>query len=183
MAIRCRRRRRATSPSRADPQPVARRDQQGSGRPHHRGRPVPPAPARGRGRPRALHVKLDHPEWEHVQRSARRCRSRSWPTPRCRWRLCNGGCFTKSRMSACRRGPAIVRGCRCSAEYIASVIPNSRWEERREMADADGLIQVDCAFCAKKFRYPSTRHRRPDPEILSGTGRCRPQGLTEGAST
>jgi len=27
-------------------------------------------------------------------------------------------------------------------------------EERREMADVDGMIHVDCAFCSKKFPVP-----------------------------
>ncbi|GAA3251162.1 hypothetical protein GCM10020258_06670 [Sphingomonas yabuuchiae] len=39
------------------------------------------------------------------RRWARRCRSRNWPTPRCRWRLWYGGCSTRSRMSACRKAP------------------------------------------------------------------------------
>ena len=45
----------------------------------------------------------------------------------------------------------LVRGCRCNAEHIEGVIAKFSVEERREMADADGLIRVDCAFCAVSF--------------------------------
>ena len=62
------------------------------------------------------------------------------------WRL-----FHEEQDVRVSESPAIVRGCRCSAEYIASVITKFSVEERREMADADGLIQVDCAFCSKIF--------------------------------
>ncbi|MBN3556791.1 Hsp33 family molecular chaperone HslO, partial [Sphingomonas yabuuchiae] len=50
--------------------------------------------------------------------------------------------------------PAIVRGCRCSAEYLASVIRMFSVVEGRELADAVGLILVDGAFCAKNFPVP-----------------------------
>ena len=49
----------------------------------------------------------------------------------------------------------LSRGCRCNGEYIASVIAKFSPEERREMADENGLIHVDCAFCAVKFPVPA----------------------------
>ena len=46
---------------------------------------------------------------------------------------------------------AISRGCRCTLEHIESVIAKFPVDEQREMAGADGVITVDCAFCAQKF--------------------------------
>lgn len=101
-----------------------------------------------------LHVKLDHPEWEHVQAlgetmQVEELADAALPLETLVWRL-----FHEEQNVRVSESPAIVRGCRCSAEYIASVITKFSVEERREMADADGLIQVDCAFCAKKFPVP-----------------------------
>ncbi|MEK9212010.1 Hsp33 family molecular chaperone HslO [Sphingomonas sp. 2378] len=98
-----------------------------------------------------LHVKLDHPEWEHVQAlgqtmEVEELADAALPLETLVWRL-----FNEEQDVRVTQAPAIVRGCRCSADYIASVITKFSVEERRDMADADGLIQVDCAFCAKKF--------------------------------
>ena len=46
---------------------------------------------------------------------------------------------------------ALVRGCRCTPEHIAGVLAKFGVAERREMADDDGVIRVDCAFCATSF--------------------------------
>ena len=43
------------------------------------------------------------------------------------------------------------RGCRCSPDHIRGVIARFASAERAEMADEDGLIRVDCAFCARSF--------------------------------
>jgi molecular chaperone Hsp33 len=45
----------------------------------------------------------------------------------------------------------LVKGCRCSPDYIASVIARFPAEERANMAGEDGLIRVDCEFCATSF--------------------------------
>jgi molecular chaperone Hsp33 len=46
---------------------------------------------------------------------------------------------------------ALSRGCRCSPDYIASVIAKFPVEEQAEMVGDDGFIRVDCAFCATSF--------------------------------
>ena len=51
---------------------------------------------------------------------------------------------------------AIVRGCRCTPEHVAGVLAKFGVDEQREMADADGMIRVDCAFCATSFPVPVT---------------------------
>jgi molecular chaperone Hsp33 len=45
----------------------------------------------------------------------------------------------------------LARGCRCTPDHIASVLAKFSAEERNEMADDNGIIEVDCAFCAVKF--------------------------------
>ena len=46
---------------------------------------------------------------------------------------------------------ALSRGCRCSAEHIQSVLARFAPEDRAEMADDNGLVHVDCEFCARSF--------------------------------
>ena len=46
---------------------------------------------------------------------------------------------------------ALSRGCRCSPDYIASVIARFPPEEQAAMVGDDGLIRADCAFCATSF--------------------------------
>ena len=45
----------------------------------------------------------------------------------------------------------IRSGCRCSPEHIASVLAQFPPEDRAAMADENGVISVDCAFCAISF--------------------------------
>ena len=53
---------------------------------------------------------------------------------------------------------SLVRGCRCSPDYIASVLSKFPPDEQRAMADENGMIVVDCAFCAQKFPVPVADH-------------------------
>jgi molecular chaperone Hsp33 len=48
-------------------------------------------------------------------------------------------------------GEKLARGCRCDPAYLASVLSRFPAEERADMANEDGLIMVDCAFCSKQF--------------------------------
>lgn len=48
-------------------------------------------------------------------------------------------------------GEKLARGCRCDPAYLASVLSRFPPEERADMANEDGLIIVDCAFCSKQF--------------------------------
>ncbi|WP_447514058.1 Hsp33 family molecular chaperone HslO, partial [Clostridioides difficile] len=48
-------------------------------------------------------------------------------------------------------GTDLARGCRCDPGYITEVLAKFPEEERAAMADEDGVIAVDCAFCSKKF--------------------------------
>ncbi|WP_243453825.1 Hsp33 family molecular chaperone HslO [Sandaracinobacteroides saxicola] len=45
----------------------------------------------------------------------------------------------------------VVKGCRCSLPYIRGVLAGFPEEERLAMRGDDGLIGVDCGFCARRF--------------------------------
>lgn len=45
----------------------------------------------------------------------------------------------------------LSRGCRCDADYLRSVIARFPEEDRAEMADANGIVSIDCAFCSRVF--------------------------------
>ncbi|MFA7440474.1 MAG: Hsp33 family molecular chaperone HslO [Sphingomonadaceae bacterium] len=45
----------------------------------------------------------------------------------------------------------LSRGCRCSVEHITRVLKQFSEEERVEMRNGDGLVAVDCEFCARQF--------------------------------
>jgi molecular chaperone Hsp33 len=98
-----------------------------------------------------LHVRLDHPEWEHVAALGSTMGADELADPALSletlvWRL-----FNEEEEVRTLGSVPLVRGCRCNAEHIEGVIAKFSVEERREMADADGLIRVDCAFCAVSF--------------------------------
>ncbi|WP_242096164.1 Hsp33 family molecular chaperone HslO [Sphingomonas sp. CROZ-RG-20F-R02-07] len=101
-----------------------------------------------------LHTKLDHPEWEHVAALGLTMGADELAAPEIAletlvWRLFNE---EDVRVLATT---GLARGCRCTAEHIAGVLAKFGVEERREMADADGMIRVDCAFCASVFPVPA----------------------------
>lgn len=102
-----------------------------------------------------LHTRLDHPEWEHVQALGETMGVDELADPAVSletlvWRLFNEEADVRVLAST-----PLSRGCRCTGEYIASVLAKFSVEERREMADESGFIQVDCAFCATKFPVPA----------------------------
>lgn len=98
-----------------------------------------------------LHVRHDHPEWEHVAAlggtmAADELCDAAIPLENLVWRL-----FNEEPEVRVLAGAALSRGCRCSADYITQVLAKFPAEERAAMADADGTIGVDCAFCSRKF--------------------------------
>jgi molecular chaperone Hsp33 len=98
-----------------------------------------------------LHVRLDHPEWEHVAALGRTAEAgeladAGLPFETLLWRL-----FNEDEVRLLP-GTALSRGCRCDAAHIEGVLAKFSLDERRAMAGEDGAIQVDCAFCAQSFR-------------------------------
>ncbi|MFA6115902.1 MAG: Hsp33 family molecular chaperone HslO [Sphingomonas sp.] len=105
-----------------------------------------------------LHTRLDHPEWEHVAilgqtMGTDELADSSTPLDTLVWRLFNEEDEVRLLSDA-----SLVRGCRCSPDYIASVLSQFPPEEQRSMADENGMIVVDCAFCARTFPVPVTDH-------------------------
>ena len=103
-----------------------------------------------------LHTRLDHPEWPHVAVLAGSVKDgeltdRGLPIADLVWRL-----FHEEEEVRTLEPVGLSKGCRCSPEYIASVIARFPVEERVDMAGEDGLIRVDCAFCATSFPIPVT---------------------------
>jgi len=102
-----------------------------------------------------LHVRLDHPEWEGVAAlggtmGADELADASLPLETLLWRL-----FNEEEEVRTLGSVPLVRGCRCNPDHIRGVLAKFSADERREMADADGLIRVDCAFCATSFPVPA----------------------------
>ena len=97
-----------------------------------------------------LHTRLDHPEWEHVAvlgntMGADELADPGLPQETLLWRL-----FNEEEVRVLASIP-IARGCRCTPDHIAEVLAKFGPDEQREMADEDGVIRVDCAFCATSF--------------------------------
>jgi molecular chaperone Hsp33 len=98
-----------------------------------------------------LHVRMDHPEWEHVAALAHSIRHDELVDPALTleevvWRL-----FHEEREIRVERGEPLVRGCRCSVEHYRAVIARFPADERAAMRNDAGVIVVDCAFCSKSF--------------------------------
>ena len=98
-----------------------------------------------------LHTRLDHPEWPHVATLVGSVKvdeltDRGLPLDDLVWRLLHEEGELRTLEPV-----ALTRGCRCSPDYIASVIARFPEEDRAQMVGDDGLIRVDCAFCATSF--------------------------------
>jgi molecular chaperone Hsp33 len=98
-----------------------------------------------------LHAQYDHPQWEHVAALGGSIRADELVDPAlCLedlvWRL-----FHEEREVRVEQRSAIVKGCRCTAEYYRSVLARFGPQDREEMKNEDGLIMVDCAFCSRVF--------------------------------
>ena len=98
-----------------------------------------------------LHVRHDHPEWEHVQILAHTVQGAELTDSALGldeiiWRL-----FHEEEEIRVNDASRLSRGCRCDEAHIRDVLARFPVEERREMADEAGTINVDCAFCSRIF--------------------------------
>lgn len=98
-----------------------------------------------------LHVRMDHPDWEHVAAIAGTISHSELLNPALSleaiaWRL-----FHEEPQVRIQPGAELARGCRCSAEYYRSILARFPDAERADMRDETGAIVVDCAFCARAF--------------------------------
>jgi molecular chaperone Hsp33 len=98
-----------------------------------------------------LHVRLDHPDWEHVailgsSISHDELLDPMLPLEAIAWRL-----FHEEGEIRVQPGAALTRGCRCTLEHYTAVIARFPVEEQREMCNEHGIIEIDCAFCSRVF--------------------------------
>ena len=98
-----------------------------------------------------LHIRLDHPDWEHVAILAGTISHDELLDPALSleaiaWRL-----FHEEEEVRVQTGTMVSRGCRCSGPHYEAVIARFPPEEQTEMRGPDGIIAVDCAFCSRTF--------------------------------
>lgn len=98
-----------------------------------------------------LHVRMDHPDWEHVAIMAGSIShdellDAGLSLEAIAWRL-----FHEEEEVRVQPGAGLSRGCRCSAEHYATIIARFPPEEQVAMRNDDGVVVVDCAFCSKLF--------------------------------
>ncbi len=98
-----------------------------------------------------LHVRHDHPDWEHVTILARTLTDEeltdtALPMTEIAWRL-----FNEEGEIRVMDAQPISKGCRCDIGHIRSILARFAPEERADMADESGIISVDCAFCSRLF--------------------------------
>lgn len=98
-----------------------------------------------------LHVRLDHPDWEHVAILAGTISHDELLDPGLSlegiaWRL-----FHEEDEVRVQPGAGLSRGCRCSSEHYATIIARFPPEEQQAMRNEDGVVVVDCAFCSRLF--------------------------------
>lgn len=98
-----------------------------------------------------LHTRLDHPEWADVAALASTMGADELADPALSletlvWRL-----FNEEPEVRILAGAELSRGCRCASDYIVQVLSKFPEAERAQMADENGIISVDCAFCSKQF--------------------------------
>lgn len=98
-----------------------------------------------------LHVRLDHPDWEHVavlagSISHDELTDRTLSLEAIVWRL-----FHEEEEVRVQPVATLSRGCRCSPEHYAAIIARFPPAEQHEMRGDDGIIAVDCAFCSRTF--------------------------------
>ena len=98
-----------------------------------------------------LHVRHDHPQWEHVQALATTIRAEELTDgglglDEIVWRL-----FHEEEEVRVSDARTLARGCRCNETHIRDVLARFPASERQDMADEQGHINVDCAFCSRIF--------------------------------
>jgi molecular chaperone Hsp33 len=98
-----------------------------------------------------LHTRLDHPEWEHVRMLGETVSKDELIDPALDletlvWRL-----FNEEDEVRLLDRKHLAKGCRCDPVRIAEVIARFPEDERQAMAGDDGVIRVDCEFCARSF--------------------------------
>lgn len=92
-----------------------------------------------------------HPDWQHVSTLAGTTSAAELTDPALTaeallWRL-----FHEEEVRI-TPGAMPTRGCRCTTAHFHDVLESFPEAERAEMRGDDGMIGVDCQFCARNFR-------------------------------
>ncbi len=103
-----------------------------------------------------LHVRIDRPAWDHVTAlgttvSPEEMTDPELPLRDLIWRL-----FHEEDRLLAQEPVGLSKGCRCDVDHVRSVIIRFPEDERAAMAQDDGTIAVDCAFCSKVFAIPKS---------------------------
>lgn len=98
-----------------------------------------------------LHVRMDHPDWEHVSILASTLGQDELADPSLSleeivWRL-----FHEEPEVRVEPGSLLAKGCRCDPDHIRNVVARFPADDRAEMANDEGDIVVDCEFCSRRF--------------------------------
>lgn len=98
-----------------------------------------------------LHIRQDHPEWEHAaaiagSMTADELTDCALSLENLAWRM-----FHEEPEIRVYPPHQLTRGCRCSIEHFEEVLARFPSDERVEMRDENGIIMVDCAFCSRLF--------------------------------
>ncbi|MBC2777429.1 Hsp33 family molecular chaperone HslO [Parasphingopyxis marina] len=98
-----------------------------------------------------LHVRYDHPEWEHMRALGETITAEELADPALEleaivWRL-----FHDEDEIRVMEPAMLSKGCRCDPGHIRDVVSKFSADERTDMADEEGVIRVECEFCAKNF--------------------------------
>lgn len=98
-----------------------------------------------------LHVRMDHPDWEHVETLASTIShdellDSELSMEAIVWRL-----FHEEEEIRTQIVGNLSRACRCSQEHYEQVILRFPKDEQDEMRDGDGVIRVNCEFCSTTF--------------------------------
>ena len=98
-----------------------------------------------------LHVRFDEPHWQHVSVLGASLKpseivEQALSLEQLVWRL-----YHEEPEIRVVPGARISRGCRCTLVHFEEVLSRFPKSERREMADENGVIMVDCEFCSRQF--------------------------------
>lgn len=101
-----------------------------------------------------LHVRHDHPDWEHAMALARTLGDQELTAPDLSMRDIVWRLFHEEGEVRVTEERPLVKGCRCDVAHYRSVLAQFPAEDRADMADENGNIIVDCKFCSRDFAIP-----------------------------
>lgn len=98
-----------------------------------------------------LHVRLDHPEWDHIAVMAGSIKHEELLDPKLSLEAMTWRLFHEEDEVRILPGVDITKGCRCSVDHYKGILSKFSAADQNEMRDDNGFIIVDCAFCSEKF--------------------------------